>query len=106
MKKGGEMDLYVFLRRKIYKVLVSFGIMNTQINLRLSEDLLNSANKQATIQGFATIQEFIKEVLREKLFDENEISKEELTLVKKLMQANEEKNLYGTEKELFETLRN
>ena len=79
--------------------------MNTQINLRLSEEFINSARKQAKAQGFATIQEFIKEVLREKLFYENEISKEELVLVKKLIQANEEKSLYGTEKELFEKLK-
>ena len=79
--------------------------MNTQINLRLSEDFIDSAKRQAEIQGFATIQEFIKEVLREKLFQESLISNEELVLVKKLMQANEEKSLYGTEKELFEKLR-
>jgi len=79
--------------------------MSTQINLRLSEEFINSAKKQAEAQGFSTIQEFIKEVLREKLFHENEISKEELVLVKKLIQANEEKSLYGTEEELFEKLR-
>ena len=79
--------------------------MNTQINLRLSEEFIDSAKKQAKIQGFATIQEFIKEVLREKLFYEDEVSKEELILVTKLIQANEEKSLYGTEKELVKKLK-
>lgn len=100
------MKFLVFLNRNIYKVVVSIGIMNAQINLRLSEEMINSVNRQAKIQGFATVQEFIKEVLRERLFDEDELSKEELVLVKKLMQANEEKSLYGSEKELFEKLRN
>ncbi len=79
--------------------------MNTQINLRLPDEILDSANRQAKIQGFSSVQEFIKDILREKLFNEEIISKEELVLVKKLMQINEEKSLYGTEKELFEKLR-
>jgi Arc/MetJ-type ribon-helix-helix transcriptional regulator len=85
--------------------VVSIGIMNTQINLRLSEEFLSSLRKKAKLRGFSNIQEFIKDVLREKLFDEDQISKDELVLVKKLIKANEEKSLYGTEKELFKKLR-
>ena len=48
---------------------------------------------------------FITETIREKLFDEPEISKEELELVKKLVEVSEKKKLYGTEKELFDKLR-
>ncbi|MGA1823002.1 MAG: hypothetical protein ACMUIG_10805 [Thermoplasmatota archaeon] len=50
------------------------------------------------------MQEFIKETLREKLYEREEISKEELELVKKLITASEEKGLYGTEKDLFDRL--
>lgn len=79
--------------------------MNTQINLRLPEKILNSARTYSEEHGFSTIQDFIKEALREKLFDEPEISKEELALVRKLAKASEKKNLYGTEEELFKKLR-
>jgi len=79
--------------------------MNTQINIRLPQKILISAESYCEEHGFGTIQDFIKETVREKLFDEPEISKEELNLVKKLVEVSEKKNLYGTEKELFKKLR-
>lgn len=79
--------------------------MNTQINLRLPEKVLTSATSYAKKHGYSTIQELIKETLREKLFEEPKISKAELTLVKKLAEVTEKKNLYGTEEELFKKLR-
>lgn len=85
--------------------MVSIDTMNTQINLRLPEKLLASAKSYSEEHGFSTIQEFIKEMVREKLFDETEISKKELKLVKKLVEVSEKKNLYGTEEELFKKLR-
>ncbi len=89
--------------RFIYK-MVSIGSMNTQINLRLPQKLLVSARSYANKNGFGTVQELIKESLRERLF-EPQISKEELELVRKLALVSREKNLFGTEKELFEKLR-
>jgi hypothetical protein len=55
--------------------------------------------------GFNTVQELMKESLREKLFGEPMITKEELMLVKKLARATEEKGLWGTEEELFQKLK-
>jgi len=85
--------------------MVSFGIMNMQINLRMPQKLLSSVKSYSNEHGFGSVQDFIKETIREKLFDEPEISKEELELVKKLVQVSEKKKLYGTEKELFDKLR-
>ncbi|MFC1691739.1 hypothetical protein ACFL0W_06180 [Nanoarchaeota archaeon] len=79
--------------------------MNTQINLRLPEKILASARIYAEEHGFSNLQDFIKETMREKLFDQPEISKEELALVSKLAEASEEKKLFGTEEELFKKLR-
>jgi len=79
--------------------------MNNQINLRLSDKILKSAQSYSEEHGFTTVQEFIKEAIREKLFDEAVINKQELQLVKKLTQISEENNLYGTEEELFKKLR-
>ena len=78
--------------------------MNTQINLRLPEKILISARKYSEKHGYGTIQDFIKETMREKLFEEG-ISKEELMLIKKLIEVSEKKNLFGTEEELFKKLR-
>jgi hypothetical protein len=85
--------------------MVSIGIMNTQINLRMPKKLLSSVKSYSDEHGYGSVQDFIKETVREKLFDEPEISKEELALVKKLAEVSEKKKLYGTEKELFEKLR-
>ncbi len=77
----------------------------TQINVRLPGRIVTSAMKYAEKYGFGNIQELIKESLREKLFGGPSITKEELILVKKLAQITEEKNLWGTEEELFRKLK-
>ncbi len=84
--------------------MVSSGIMTKQINVRMPEKLLKSANKHANEKGFASLQDFIRETIREKLFDEPDLSMEELVLINKLFKASEAKKLYGTEKQLFKKL--
>jgi Arc/MetJ-type ribon-helix-helix transcriptional regulator len=79
--------------------------MNTQINLRLPEKMLISAQTYSNKHGFSSMQEFIKETIREKLFEEPPITKEELAMIKVLFTESERKNLYGTEEELFKRLR-
>ena len=78
--------------------MVSIDSMIKQVNVRLSEKMLVSAKDYAEKNGFGTVQEFIKETLREKLFEEKK-------LLNKLIKISEEKNLYGTEKELFRKLK-
>ena len=87
--------------------MVFIGIMTqtTQINVRLDDSFLGKAKKYAQQHGFSTVQELMKESLREKLFGEPMITKEELMLVKKLAKATEEKGLWGTEEELFQKLK-
>ncbi len=77
----------------------------TQINVRMEDNFLDKAKGYAQEHGFGNVQELIKETLRERLFGETLITKEELMLVRKLARATEEKNLWGTEEELFEKLR-
>ena len=78
--------------------------MNSQINVRMSDQLLANAQKYATKHGYGNVQELIKESLREKVFDETLITKEELVLIKKLVKVTEEKGLWKSEKELFQKL--
>ncbi len=85
--------------------MVSIGSMNSQINIRLPEKMLVSAQNYANKHGFNSIQELIKETMREKIFEEETISKKEIMLVKKLIEVSEKKHLYGTEEELFKNLK-
>ena len=85
--------------------MVSNGIMNKQINLRLPEQMLIIAQKYAKTNGYGNVQEFIKETVREKIFEEKALSDKEMDLVKKLIKASDKNNLYGTEKELIRKLR-
>ena len=87
--------------------MVSFGIMTetTQINVRLSDQLLGSANDYVQKHGFDSVQELIKSILREKLFEKPLITPEELILVKRLAEATQKKGLFRTEEELFQKLR-
>jgi hypothetical protein len=78
--------------------------MNTQINLRLSDELLNNAKNYANKHGFSNVQELLKETLREKIFGESLISKKELGLIKKLIQVTSEKGLWKSEDDLMKAL--
>ena len=105
----GLVDLYFsflpfFIETFKYQ-LVSFDIMNTQVNVRLPDKLLVVANSYAEQYGYGTVQELIKESLREKVFDEVHLTAEELVLVHQLAEVTKKRNLFKTEKELFEKLR-
>ena len=79
--------------------------MTIQINIRLSDEMLALAKQYSEKNGFSSIQELIKETLREKLFEKPEITREELSLVKKLAVVCEKNNLYGTEEDLLKKLK-
>jgi len=93
------------ISKKFKYQMVSNGIMNTQINLRMPDELLEQSREYAKKHGFGNVQELIKESLREKLFEKPMITKEELLLVKKLAEVTRKKNLFGTEEELFRKLK-
>lgn len=80
--------------------------MGTQINLRLSDELLLKAQDYSTKHGFDNVQEFIKETIRERLFNEPSMSDAELKLVLKLADAiKRDKKLLGTREELNSKLK-
>ena len=80
-------------------------MMNSQINIRMPANLLSRAQEYAEKNGFRTLQDFVRETIREKIYEEPRISAKELELVKKLVQASMDKGLLGTEKELFKKLK-
>ncbi len=79
--------------------------MNSQVNVRMSDELLDKAQDQASSLGFSSVQEFIRETVREKVFGEAMLSSKELFLVKKLVVAMDKANDYGTEEDLFKKLK-
>jgi metal-responsive CopG/Arc/MetJ family transcriptional regulator len=76
--------------------------MNSQINVRMPEKMLTAAHTYAEKNGYGTIQEFIKETIREKIFGEEKLSKKEIELVKQIVEASNKPGFYRTEKELFD----
>ena len=47
--------------------------MTIQINIRISEDFFKRAKEYAKNNGFLNIQEFFRETMRQKIYDENEV---------------------------------
>jgi len=78
--------------------------MNAQINVRLPQKMLVAAKSQAEKHGFQSLQDFIRETIRERLF-EPELSRKELKMVQKIYEISEKKGYYGTEKDLFKALK-
>jgi hypothetical protein len=56
--------------------------MTTQINLRFSEELLETAKGYAKNNGYLNLQEFIREVVRDKVYDDLEVREEYLEVLK------------------------
>ncbi|MFT4310566.1 MAG: ribbon-helix-helix domain-containing protein [Candidatus Woesearchaeota archaeon] len=77
--------------------------MAGQINVRLSDKMHELVTLYCEEHGFSSVQDFIKETIREKLFEQP--SKQEMHLVNALLAVSEQKNLYGSEKELFDKLK-
>ena len=92
------------LNKKLKYRMVSIDTMNRQINLRMSDKLLRNARSYAKKNGYGTVQELIKETVREKLFGP-EITKEEGDLINIFLKNLDNPRLWSTEKELFEIVK-
>ena len=90
---------------KLKYQMVSNGIMNQQINLRLPTRLLNGVKSQVKEKGYGSIQEFIKEAIRDKVYGIDKLTEEEASLVSRLIKVTEEKNLWADEEELYKALK-
>lgn len=89
---------------KLKYQMVSNDTMNKQINLRMPKKLFDEAAKYSKKHGYGNVQDFIKETLREKLFEED-IDADERKLILKLMKVSKDKNLFGTEEDLMRLLK-
>lgn len=48
--------------------------MSTQISLKLSDKMMEEAQKYAESKGYDSLQDFIRETMREKLFEGEELT--------------------------------
>ena len=83
--------------------------MNTQINVRMSEDLLNKSKDFAKQMGFGNVQDFIRETIREKVFEDDirALTKIETFLLRKKLKKAEESGYLSEDesKEFLDSLR-
>lgn len=78
--------------------------MNTQINVRLSDEMLEKAEEYQKEFGFSNIQEVIKNALRKELYEEYTL--EDIKLIEEFEKYCDNNDLYVSEDELFEVLNN
>ncbi len=80
-----------------------------QINLKISEKLFNAAKKYVESYGFRNIQELAAESIREKIFEKSRydeaITKKEIAIIDKLIEASVRKKKFVSERELFKVLK-
>ena len=82
--------------------------MSNQINLKLSDKMYSVAKKVSEKNGFDSLQEFIRETLREKLFDrgyDNSFTDREIKLIDELIAKGLKEGNLVSEKELMKALK-
>ncbi|MCK5601679.1 hypothetical protein KAR91_07420 [Candidatus Pacearchaeota archaeon] len=79
-----------------------------QINLKLSKNLVETAEKFAETYGYKNIQELAAECIREKVFQESEFdetfSEKEIELIEELLAISLKNKLFSTEEEMNKIL--
>lgn len=78
--------------------------MNVQVNVRMTQELLAKTKEEANRRGYGNVQDFIRETIREEVFD-NGLTKKERELITRIIKATDARKDYGTEEELFKALR-
>jgi Arc/MetJ-type ribon-helix-helix transcriptional regulator len=82
--------------------------MSNQINLKLSDRMFNSAKKFSEKKGFNSMQDFIREILREKLFErgyDNSFNEREIALIDEIIEKSLKRGNLVSEKEFLKALK-
>lgn len=74
--------------------------MTSQINLRMNDKLLEEAKLYSQTFGYENVQDFIRETIREKVFESNELTNKELEYAKTIEKISDEKKSYGSMKDI------
>ena len=65
------MFLIKYIDLNIFMYIIVF--MGTQISIKLSDKMFDTAKGYADLHGYDSLQDFIRETLRKKLFEEEEL---------------------------------
>ena len=71
----------------------------------MPQQLLKDAKQKAKKRGYNNVQSFITEAVREKLYDEDQLTSKEVALLERIYKITNEKNRWGTEEELWTALK-
>ena len=77
-KKFFLIEILLIITNSFKYILILSGIVTTQINVRISDAFLDNVKEHAKIQGYLNLQEYIREAIREKMFNELEVRKDYL----------------------------
>ena len=69
--------------------------MSTQISLKLSKELLERARRIIKLRGYYNLQEFIREIMREKLFEEEDLFRASMTSLAKDWESLEDEKAWS-----------
>jgi metal-responsive CopG/Arc/MetJ family transcriptional regulator len=77
--------------------------MTTQINLKITEELMKDVEEYSKENGYLNIQELVRTALREKIYDNYEIRQE----YRKILESDEAKNFKNVKesKKIIDKLR-
>ncbi len=70
--------------------------MTTQINLRINDKLLEEAKEYSKSFGYENVQDFIREIIRNKVFESNDLNNREIAYAQAIEKISDAKNLYGS----------
>lgn len=80
-------------------------IMHTQVNIRMTDELLHKAQAKAKKRGFGSVQEFIRDLVREDVYEyDDSLTKEERELIDRMLALRHKKEAWGTEEDLWKAL--
>lgn len=79
--------------------------MTIQLNLRMNDKLFTSATNYANEFGYENVQDFIRQTIREKVFEEDFLTSKELELAQRLELQVEKQKLSGSLSDIQELIR-
>lgn len=74
--------------------------MTSQINLRINDKLLDEAKKYSENFGYENVQDFIREIIRDKVFESNDLTQREIGYAQVIEKLSDKKTSYGSMKDI------
>jgi predicted Zn-ribbon and HTH transcriptional regulator len=66
----------------------------------MNDKLFDTVKNYSEAFGYENVQDFIRETIREKVFDEDYLTPKEIELIERFNKVSEENNIYGSMKDI------